>query len=239
MLSFKQWCEFTDILPYLLGINLLNEHVLPQEQIDNIINNPNFQSWIKSLGVTEPFGTSIPGGVGVAYPSGKFIVKFTSDNKEAGAAAIMKGYDSPNMAKIFDVKRLASYEYKGNRKTLFAIVQERLNTDISKRHRVAGQAIYDYMDNNPGLLRSSIDKILHIIIEFLPPKYKKDQSTILLIKQMIGYIKKIQDDRGFLTQDTHGGNIALKGREPAFFDMGRSTIDYDNSATHGVRIADI
>lgn len=239
MQGFKQWCEFFDMLPYLLGITPLNEHALPQEQIDGVINNPQFQSWIRSFGVTEPLGTPIPGSVGVAYPAGDYIVKFTSDRKEADAAAVVKGYDSPNLAKVFDVKRVATYERHGMKTFLFAIIQEKLNTGVSKRHRMAGQAIYNYMDNNAGFLKGPIELILPAVLEQLPPKYRKDQATLALVKQMLEKIKKIQDDRGFLTQDTHGSNIALKGKEPAFFDLGRSSIDFDNPATAGAKVGQL
>ena len=236
MQGFKQWCEFLDVLPYLLGISLLNEHAIPQQQLDAVINNSEFKSWLQSLGITEPLGNPIPGSVGVAYPTGDFIVKFTGDKNEADAAAVLKGYDSPNLAKVFDVKRVASYERHGMRTLLFAIVQEKLNTGVSKRHRMAGQAIYDYLDHKPGFLRGSIEGILPGVIDRLAPKYRQDRATLMLVRQMLEKIKKIQDDRGFLTQDTHGANIALKGREPAFFDLGRSSLDFDNPATAGARV---
>ena len=237
-MHFREWYDWLELLPYLLDV-ALNEASIPQEYIDNVIGSSKFQQWLQSLGVTEPMEQPIEGGVGLAYPAGAFIIKFTPDSKEADAATVLKGYDSPNTAKVFDVKTVAMMPDKwdnSKRKPLFVIVQEKLNTGVSKRHRMAGQAIYDFMDRNAGFLRSSIDRLMPGVVSFLPHKWRSDEPTIRLVRQMLTSIKKIQDDRGFLTQDTHGANIALKGREPAFFDFGRSSLDFDNPATAGARV---
>lgn len=241
--GFKQWCEFAEVLPYLpyfLGIYPLNEHNIDQAWIDYVIANPRFQQWLQSTGVTEPLGKAMPGSVGVAYVAGNYIVKFTSDRKEADAAAVVKGYDSPNLAKVHDVRRVDTRDDgMGGKKHLFVIVQEKVNTDVSKRHRMAGQAIYDYLDHNAGFIRGPIEAILPAVVDRLPHKWRQDQATIRLVQQMLEKIKKIQDESGFLTQDTHGANIGMKGKEPAFFDLGRSSIDFDNPATHSARVGQL
>jgi hypothetical protein len=240
MNGFKQWCEFAEMIPYLLGIYPINEHSIDQSWIDEVVANPRFRQWLQSVGVTEPLGKAMSGSVGVAYVAGDYIVKFTSDRKEADAAAVVQGYDSPNLAKVHDVKRVGTRDDQfGGKKHLFAIVQEKVNTDVSKRHRMAGQAIYDYLDHNAGFIRGPIATILPAVLDHLPHKWKNDRSTIALVQQMLEKIKKIQDERGFLTQDTHGANIGMKGREPAFFDLGRSSIDFDNPATHSARVGQL
>lgn len=237
MMRFKEWQEFMSIVRFVTGVDQLNEASWPQQWADEVIAKSEFQSWLQSLGVTEPLSGPKEGGVGRAYFAGEFVVKFTTDRKEAESAAVVKGYDSPNLSKVSDVRLVAVHQDNmGQRKPLYAIVQEKVNTDVSKRHRIAGQAIYDYLDHNAGFIRANIQDILPAVLAYLPPKYQRDQATVRLVQQLLTNVKRIQDDTGFLTQDTHGANIGLKGNQPAFFDLGRSQIDFDNPATAGAKV---
>lgn len=238
MLNFKKYIEFLSIVEFVTGVSSLNETAFPIAWVEQTIEMPKFQEWIKSLGITEPLTKFKEGGVGVAFFAGDYVIKFTTSRKEATAAAVVKGYDSPHLAKVIDVRMISGFADSNNKlKPFYAIVQEKLDTDlVSKRHRVAGQAIYTYLDKNPGFIKSEIDLIMPLVLNYLPKQYKDDQPTKTLVKQMLEKIKKIQDDTGFLTQDTHGGNIAFKGREPAFFDLGRSSMDYEHPRTAGVNI---
>lgn len=237
MMRFKQWQEFLTIISFITGVTRLDEISWPQEWADDVIGKPEFRQWLSSLGVTEPLTGPKEGGVGRAYFSGDFVIKFTTDRNEANAAAVVKGHESPNLSKVFDVKLVSVQEDNyGQRKPLYAIVQEKVNTDVSKRHRIAGQAIYSYLDDNSGFIRAEIEDILPAVLAYLPRKWKEDESTVRLVRQLLSKIKKIQDDTGFLTQDTHGANIGLKGQEPAFFDLGRSSLDFDNPATAGAKV---
>jgi hypothetical protein len=240
MMRFKEWQEITNIVELITNDFSLNEANWPQQWADEVIAKPDFQRWLHSVGVTEPLSTPREGGVGRAYFSGNFVVKFTTDRKEAASAAVVKGYDSPNLSKVSDVKMVSvNVDTFGQRKPLYAIVQQKVNTDVSKRHRIAGQAIYSYLDYNPGFIRSNVDEILHIVLGYLPKKYQNDRATAQLVYQYLTSMKKIQDDTGFLTKDTHGANIGLKGRNPAFFDLGRSSIDFDHPATANARIGKV
>lgn len=238
MLKFKKYMDFLSIVEFVTGVSNLNEIAFPIAWVEQTLEMPKFQEWIKSLGITEPLTKFKEGGVGVAFFAGDYVIKFTTDRKEATAASVVKGYDSPNLAKVIDVKMISGFADSTNRlKPFYAIVQEKLDTDpVTKRHRVAGQAIYTYLDNNPGFIKSEVDLIMPLVVNYLPKKYKDDQSTKDLVKKMLEKIKKIQDETGFLTQDTHGGNIAFKGREPAFFDLGRSSMNYEHPRTAGVKI---
>ena len=240
MTSFKEWQKFLTIVEFVTGAGTLTEANWPVEQDQKVINNPAFQQWLQSLGVTEPLSEPKDGGVGRAYFAGDYVIKFTMDRNEADSAAVVKGYDSPNLSKVFDVKTVSFHtDQFGKRQPMFAIVQQKVNTDVSKRHRIAGQAIYDYLDFNPGFLKANVSDLLPAVVSRLPRKYQQDQITVRLVQQLLSKIKKIQDDTGFLTQDTHGANIGFKGREPAFFDLGRSSIDFDNPATAGARVGSL
>lgn len=210
----------------ITSLNLFLEASWPEDWSDSIIQNSKFQNWIKSLGITGEFSEPMEGGVGRAYPIGDgYIVKFTTDRKEAEAAAALKGYDSTHIAKVFDVKKVGSFQTSyGIDSHLFAIVQERLNTGVGKKYRIAGAAIYNYIDNRAGFLRGDVDKMADVAAEYLPPKYRNDKTILRLIKQMLSAMYKVQNERGFLTQDTHGANLAIKGKDPAFFDFGRSSL---------------
>jgi hypothetical protein len=209
----------------------------PKEWSDEIINKSSFISWLNSLGIKDlPSLQPKKGGVGRAYFAGNYVIKFTTDGKEAQAAAVIKNYESPNISKVIDVKLVSINKNNiGENKPLYAIVQEKVNTNVSKRHRKAGQAIYDYQDKKPQFLNKT-KKILPEIFKTLKGKYKKDKATKNIIKKMLSHMKKIQDDTGFLTQDTHGANLGFKDRNIAFFDLGRSSIDFDNPATTGAKI---
>jgi len=237
VMDFRSWIKFGELLRHELLHGLVNEAAFPEEWATEAISKPEFNSWLHSLGINEPLRDPKAGGVGRAYFAGDHVVKFTTDKKEADAAAVVKGYDSPNLSKVIDVKMVSvNLDQYGRNRPLYAIVQQKVSTDVTKRHRVAGQAIYDYLDRNPGLLRSNASSLLPLVASFLPKKYKDDEPTINLVQKLLEKIKKIQDDTGFLTQDTHGANIGMKGREPAFFDLGRSTLDLDHPATAGARV---
>lgn len=236
MLQFTDWIKYQESLPLIrliTGIEMYSEASFPQSMSDEIMQRPDFRRWLDRLGVEGEISGVKEGGVGYAYLVGNFVVKFTSDHKEADAAAVLSGHDAPQLAKVFGVKRVVEPD---TNRSLYAIVQERINTDTSKRHRVAGQAIYDYLDKNYGFLRSQIKDLLPKVVEKIPHRYRKDRATVAIVQDMLEKIKELQDKKGFLTQDTHGANIGLKGRSPAFFDLGRSLLDLEHPALAGARV---
>lgn len=230
-LQNNQWLENFKIL---LSINYLIENVSPswpESVAQEVISTNKFKEWLNSLGIKGKIGSPMTGSVGRAYPIGNYIIKFTTDEHEASAAVMLKGYQSDSLATILDVKLVKTFETLIGKKSLYAIIQEKINTDISKKHRIAGQAIYDYLDNHAGFIQTiNLPAILH----FVKPKYKNDPDISRLIVQLATSLKKIQDDKGVLSQDTHGGNLGLKNKNPAIFDLGRSSIDYENPSTSNV-----
>jgi hypothetical protein len=192
---------------------------------------------MESLGVTGPIGKPMQGGVGRAYPVGKnHIVKFTTDQKEAQAAAILKGHDSPHAADIYGVHRINSFDHNGRRVNLFAIVMQRLNTGVGARMRAAGNAVYQYLDDNSGFIED-VDAVINVVMaKYVDPKLRADDGMKFAVTKVVNALHDVQKRTGVLSQDPHGGNVAFKGREPAFFDFGRSSVNYDHPKSKGARI---
>lgn len=213
----------------------------PQEWSDSILHSQEFIRWLNSLGITGKIGPPMAGGVGRAYPVGdRYIVKFTTDRKEASAAAIIKGHDSPHAATIYDVKLLKSFPnqmMKSGKSELYAIAMERLTTGVGKRYRVAANAVYDYLDRNPGFIDDPNEVISIVSSTHLPQNYRGDKATEAAVRKIVYGLHDIQQRTGVLSQDPHGGNIAFKGKEPGFYDFGRSSINWDHPKTSGVKIS--
>lgn len=227
-------------ISYVTGIGGLHE-AIKQSIGDLVISRSSVQRWLKEHGIKEPISGSAAGGVGIAYFSGDYVIKVTSDPKEAQAAYHLKNYDSPYMAKIHDVKFIgcidnnsiegcpetpAEGDYK---KRIFVILEEKLETNIAKKHRVAGQAVYSYLDATDSFISDIDSATERSIIQFLAPKYKKDKDIANIIRQMFTGLKTIQDEKGILSRDPHGGNIGFKNRQPAFFDLGRIKSSHPNT----------
>lgn len=233
-MQFREWISYNfaqKIVSILTGIEVFQEASWPQEWSDYAIKHPSFQKWLRSLGIEGQIGTPIEGGVGRAYPFGDYMVKFTTDRKEVDASTILKGRQYSNLADVLGTVNLGNVEGK----TLYAIVQERLNTGVSKKHRIAGQAVYDYLDDHYGKI-GDLEEVLPIVLSYLKPKYKNDPHIPDLVQQILSAAKEVQDATGVTTQDMHGANLAFKGRKPAFFDLGRSMIDFDHPATAGAKM---
>ena len=219
---------------------LLYEAKWPQDWSDRLIHDPKVINWLNSVGVSGDVGSPMEGGVGGAYPVGEnFIVKFTTDDGEASAAAIIQGHDSPNAATIYGVKRVKSYvdPVWKKQKSLYIIAMEKLNRGVGKRYRIAANAAYEYLDKNPGFI-NDVDQVVNDVINNnLNDKQRKDESIRKAVYKVIHGLYDIQKRTGVLSQDPHGGNIAFKDREPGFFDFGRSEIDYEHPKAAGVKIS--
>lgn len=214
----------------------------PMEWADQAMKDPKFTEWLRSLGVEGTPGRPMAGGVGRAIPIGNFIVKFTTDNKEANAAAVLKGHDSPHAAQVYDVKRIFTIDdprTSGRRVSLFAIVMEKLNTGVGKKMRAAGNAVYNYLDDNPGFIEDPDAVVRVVLSRYIEPRYHGDEVLPGLVKQVVDALYDVQQKTGVLSQDPHGGNMALKGRNPAFFDFGRSSTNFDHPKTARARVTSL
>jgi hypothetical protein len=235
--------RFLDGLLILFSDFLLEGKVQPWWPIswaESQFNDPKFMSWLNSLGVNGTPGKPMSGAVGRAFPIGdRFIVKFTTDQKEAQSAAILKDHDSEHAAQVYDVKRIFTIDHPtmpGRRVSLFAIVMEKLNTGVGKRMRAAGNAVYNYLDDNPGFIEDP-DAVIRVVLDrYIEPRDRGDGSMNNMVKQVVMALYDVQQKTGVLSQDPHGGNMALKGKKPAFFDFGRSSTNFDHPKSAGVRI---
>jgi len=212
----------------------------PEEWATSTIKDQRFINWLKSLGIEGVVGKPMAGGVGRAYPIGNdYIIKFTTDPKEANAAAVLKGHDSPHAANIYDVKRVFSIDDQntGRRRSLFVIAMQRLNTGVGKKMRAAGNAVYSYLDDHAGFIEDPESVVRVVVDRYLDSRSKSDPSMPGIVKKVVDALFDVQERTGVLSQDPHGGNMAFKGREPAFFDFGRSSTNFDHPKTAGVRVA--
>lgn len=222
-----------------IGNTTLNEAgpLWPQEWAENAIYDPKFTKWLKSLGITGPIGDYMHGNVGRAYPVGKnHIVKFTADHREAQAAATLQGHDSKHAADIYGVHRVSSHDHNGRRVSLYAIAMERLNTGVGGRMRAAGNAVYAYLDVNSGFIEDPEAVVRVVMDKYVDKKMRADKGMKFAVEKVVSALYDVQQKTGVLSQDPHGGNVALKGREPAFFDFGRSSQNFDHPKAQNARI---
>lgn len=215
----------------------------PEEWAVKTLKDPKFETWLKTIGIEGKIGTPMAGRVGRAFPVGdKHILKFTTDSKEANAAAVLKGHDSSHAANVYDVKRVMTVDDPGGtgrRVSLFAIAMERLNTGVGKRMRAAGNAVYNYLDDNPGFIEDPGAVVRVVMSRYLSPKLQNDTAMVGVVQKVVMALYDVQKKTGVLSQDPHGGNIALKGRNTAFFDFGRSSTDFDHPKSADARVTSL
>ena len=252
MLNFAEWLDnpqliIAETLLHLFGIREANQIwepgwttnlFTPPRQFDSRKKARKFLNWLASYGVpvqswldqmdapvgnplSHPAPEAFAGGqVGKAYPVGNYIVKFTGDPREAQYATKIIGQDMPWAAKVYDVVEIPG-DFKGRK--IFAIILEKLNTGMSKKYRVAGEAVYKYLDFNPQIL-DDVEAATKITAQkYIPPKWKDDPDVLRAIHQLFQSVKGLYSQSGIHYRDAHGGNLAFKGRTPAFFDLGQST----------------
>ncbi len=233
--------EFNTAWPTSWTANLF----APPRQFDERRRARKFLTWLQKHGVPvdnylaqmdnpqqEPIAPPTPfagGTVGQSFPIGNFVVKLTTDKKEAGYANKMKGMDLPYAAKIYDVTEIPGTWGAGPAdQNMYAIIMDRLNTGVGKRYRIAGDAVHTYLDENPNPLNDINKATNFTVANYLKPGYRKDQATINIIRQLFSSVRDMYTKTGIHYRDTQGSNLALKGRQPAFFDLGTST-------THGAK----
>ena len=241
-MRFKQYLfseESKNILQILMewADPILTEASWPEQYALDALSDPRFQSWLKGIGVEGQIGKPREGGMGRAYPIGNnYILKFTTDRHEADAAAVLTGQQSNNAATIYGVKLVSSFTNKvtDQKKNIYAIVMDRVNTGVGKKFRIAGGAVYAYMDQHNGPIQDGAYE--EIVTKYLPPKYRNDPNVLRAIQSVLQSVQNLYQNTGVLTQDTHGGNMAFKGKSPAYFDFGRSKINLDHPNVLGKRI---
>lgn len=239
------YISLTDILE---GVSALYSTIIeaagpvwPQEWSDKYLASDKFQYWLKSIGVNiEQIGHPMAGGIGRAYQvNDNTIVKFTTSDQEAKAAAIMQGQDSPHAAKVYGIVKLGSWvDRVGIQQNLYAIAVEKLNTGVGNKVRIATNACYAYLDRKDRFINDPYDAAEEAI-SFLRPKERTDNQIRNLVHKIMDALYRMQEETGVLSQDPHAGNIAFKKRKPAFFDYGRSKINWDHPKTAGVRIGQL
>ncbi len=232
------------ILEFILSSTILNEKTngpwWPVEWAENAFENPKFRQWMDKLGITGIPGSPMFGNVGRAYKIGEnFIIKFTTDKKEASAAAVLKGHDSEHVAQVYDVIRVMTVSHPklpNERVSLYAIAMEKLNTGIGKKMRLAANAVYSYLDDHSGFIEDPDASIKVVVGKYLK---SSDVDVVRSVSQIVDALYDVQNRTGVLLQDPHGGNVALKKRKPAFFDFGRSNMNLDHPKSADARISSI
>jgi hypothetical protein len=253
MTTFGVWLKHQVVLEYV--VNLVEGPFWSQELSDRLFVPPRqfearrmsrkFLNWLLSNGVPvdkwidqleSPKETpekhaapsSWAGGVGRAYPVGDgFVVKITTDNKEARFAASMIGKEQPFVAKIYDVRKIGDFQHSAEKTiSLYAIVQEKVNTGIPRKYRIAGTAVYTYLDRFYRPV-GDLDKVISYInshSDILPTKYRQDPVVQQGIRSILSSVKDFYDTEKIHYADTIGPNLGFKGNKPriAFFDLGRS-----------------
>lgn len=229
-MEFKKWLIEAGVIAPMAG-----QLFVPPKQFDERRKTRKFLAWLKNLGVDvqkyidgveegKPIEIPVPfsgGGVGAAYPMGNFVVKITGEEGEAKSAYQLAGKEEPGVAKIYDVIKIP-----GKEKTLYAIVQEKLKVGASKKVRVAGEVVYEYLDKFAQPLEDVNAAYKYIAKYLLPDKgrgWNNDPDVHNMIKRLLQHTKNIQDKYGFTYRDPHGGNIMIKNHQPTFFDLGRSS----------------
>lgn len=177
------------------------------------------------------------GSQGVAFSTGKVVVKVTADAKEARACYKLKGYDSEYLVKIGDVFQI---DQSGS----FCIIQEHL-TPISgsdgkefddslkktKFHNLLPFASYD-LDN----LISAMKEYFNLEVK---KRFKDDTDSneakeyyqsfvdawgVLKNKFHIDKIHQSLMDVGIHFHDYHSGNLMMRGNEYVLIDPGLSKV---------------
>ncbi len=215
--------------------NLSDELFVPPKQFDKRRRSRRFLNHLKSLGVPVDKwlanlddiipGTSSPesvaGGVGRAYFIGDLVVKITPDIKEAKIATLLVGKNIPFLSKFYDAWEIAGAGTSDRK--LYALVQEKLSTGVSGKYRAAGGAVYSFLDHFNRPIEDPVRATKITVKKFLDRRLRPDKAIAQAILKLFTALKAIFEATGILLQDTHGANIAFKGREVGFFDLGRSS----------------
>lgn len=223
-------------------ITISEEASWPAQWASQCFSTERFRNWLHSLGIKGAIGSPMSGNVGRAYPVGtNHIIKFTVDRNEANAAAALKGHNSKHAADVYDVRRVGTFQDQklNMQRTLYVIAMERLNTGTGTKIRTAGNAVYSYLDHFSGLIENPKSTIKVVMDRFVPKKYRHDETMKALVTKTVNALYDVQEKTGVLSQDPHGGNMALKDRNIAFFDFGRSNINRDHAKPGAARISQL
>jgi hypothetical protein len=241
-MRFSEWLKWNNFVEASASLAPVAQSMfVPPRKFDERKRARKFLKWLSGLGVDvkkyidhieegSPVEIPIPfsgGAVGAAFPMDRYIVKITTDATEAKYASRLIGHSDPGVAKIYDVVAIpGDVELNKAKRKLYAIVQEKLSVNAPKKLRVAGDVVYTYLDKFAQPLEDVDAAYNYIVNNILPEKGKKwasDPDVLRLVRQLLRQVKDLQDKYNFTYRDIHGGNLLMKGRKPAFFDLGRST----------------
>lgn len=238
-MRFKEWLKLREAADNVTAV--AQKFFTPDRQFDQRKRARKFLKWLTGLGIDvnnyidgvedgKPVEVPVPfsgGQVGAAFPVGEYVVKFTTDEREAKYASRLVGKEDEIVAKIHDVVMIPGdfFPLVSVKKKLFAIVQEKLTTGAPKRTRVAADVTYEYLDKFAQPL-DDIEAAYNYILKNLLPQKKKwanDPGVHSQIRALLQRVKEMQDKYGFTYRDVHGGNVLMRKGKPTFFDLGRST----------------
>lgn len=203
--------DFTERRTARKFLRWLKEHGVPVDD------------WIEQIEeqgeMTLPPPKSAAGGVGRAYFLGDYVVKITSDEKEADLASHVAGKSIPFLTRIISVITLDAYEYN-----IYAILQDRVPYSPSGQIRTAATAVYDYLDQRGPRPLGDVEQAAADVVALLPPKHANKTAVRMYVYKILAAIDSVYRQTGVLLLDPHGGNVGLSGKELSFFDLGRSKL---------------
>jgi hypothetical protein len=120
--------------------------------------------------------------------------------------------------------------------SFYAIISDRVPQKIPGKYRIAANAVYNYLDDNPGPIVDVQDALIKILNdeELLAPKYRQDVNVRSGIIKILKATDSIYKATGVLLQDPHGGNVLMRNGDVQFFDVGRSTAVTGDQPLHKV-----
>lgn len=203
-------------------------------QEDTLIfwNDKKFISWLNSLGVAATLG-EIPnhkdGGVGRAYITNNFVIKFTDNSVEANVANILiDNKDAP--AKIHGV-------YKMPKSSVYAIVSDKYDMNFPKTLGHASDILMAYVDE-VGLTEYPDSDAERMEIAKKVVKSQNEMPFLVpFVKEVIESLFKLYKSTGFFHDDAMPQNLGVSPTGDIMVaDLGpNQTSDFDPNK----RLADI
>lgn len=158
------------------------------------------------------------GANGFAFDvGGDKILKITWDKSEAKYANMLKNIESPNLIKIYNVKRIVLEDSE-----FYVILMEKLDTNVN--HYIKSIFYYLNLDNNLSyLVKQGVKPKVKDILNYLQDKFVSlSDENILMLFNIWYKVASEVISHGFPIDDMTKRNIGISKRNPkeiVFFDI--------------------